>query len=362
MNVAGIWNGQIYGTNTGNVSIQLAQEGNNLTGKVRLMDHAFGLVVYEVEGEAVDEVKLLLKPVQGPEGIEVKNVEVTAILNERGHLQGEWESELGTGGTFLAFPHGSINQKTANTTAPEQLYNKSVTVGSVRLYGVDIEKLIDAVKQDFVQGRVVITYDFRGHKIIKYAEDFLEELTDIERLKALTINIQEPETNGINRSVTVELAEYHGSVIRVSSPNETWVVGKSEALKKVISQYESSVITNYRKHGLDFNFIIFLLMLVVIPEIQNWPQRLGFVLGVFAILTVLLLLHRKLIPNTIVNKSKKSTGRLKRMWPSILSLLMTITGTLIAGLLLHLFTGGEVFGLDNETISNFIRNIIKTSD
>ena len=354
MNVAGTWNGKIYGTNTGNISIQLIQTKNKLEGKVRLMDDAFGIVVYEAKGEANDNVNLSLKPIQFPENIEIKDVKVTATLNEQGHLQGEWDSELGTGGTFLAFPHGSVSQTINRSHTPEQLYNKSVPVGSVRLYGNDIEKLIQAVKKDFVQGRVVITYDFRGHKIIKYAEDFLEEIAEIDRLKALTINIQEPESNGINRSVTVELAEYHGSVIRVSSPNETWVIGKSEALKKVIADYESSIVTNYRKYGLDFNFIIFLLMLVVIPEIKNWPERLGFVLGVFVILSALLVLHRKLIPNTIINKSKKDIGKLKRIWPSVLSWVMTLAGTLIAGLLLHLFTGGEVLGVTNQ---NIIQNI-----
>ncbi|MGH1399398.1 MAG: hypothetical protein ACRBCT_09310 [Alphaproteobacteria bacterium] len=360
MNVAGTWNGKIYGTNTGNVSIQLTQTGNRLEGKVRLMDDAFGVVVYDATGEANDNVNLHLNPVQFPEGIEVRDVTVTATLNERGHLQGEWESELGTGGTFLTFPHGSVNQPANHATAPEQLYNKSVPVGSVRLYGDDIEKLIQAVQKDFVQGRAVITYDFRGHKIIKYAEDFLKEIVEIDRLKALTINIQEPESNGINRSVTIELAEFHGSVIRVSSPNETWVIGKAETLKKIMQDYESSIVTNYRKYGLDFNFIIFLLMLVVMPEIENWPERLGFVLGVFTILSALLLLHRKFIPNTIINKSKKNTGWLKRIWPSILSWVMTTGGALIAGLLLHLFTGGEVFGLTNESIANGVKFLFET--
>ena len=356
MEVAGTWNGKIYGTNTGNISIKLKQNEKLLEGEVRLMDDTYGVVVYNAKGSVDDSVHLLLEPIQFVEDVQVSKVQVNAVLNGQGHLQGEWSSDLGTGGTFLAFPHGSMIKSAKKSDTPEQIYNKTIFFGSVRLYGNDLKKLIQIIKKDFVQGRVVITYDFNGHKITKYAEDFFNEISDIKILRAITINIQEPEFNGINRSVVIEFAEYFGSVIRVSSSSETWVVGKAETLKKALTDYERFIVTNYRRYGLDINFLIFLTMLVAMPEIQNWPERLSFVLCILVLLLFLLRLHRKFIPNTLITNEKKNISLFKRNWPTILSLLMTIVSALISGILLTFFTGGEVFGVTGASMSESFKN------
>lgn len=47
-----LWAGNIYGTNTGNVFVELDNsEQHNVNGLVRIQDHLFGLALYAVARE-----------------------------------------------------------------------------------------------------------------------------------------------------------------------------------------------------------------------------------------------------------------------------------------------------------------------
>jgi len=44
--LANRWAGRIYGTNTGNVFLELNQDGDNIAGNLRILDSVFGVSVY----------------------------------------------------------------------------------------------------------------------------------------------------------------------------------------------------------------------------------------------------------------------------------------------------------------------------
>jgi hypothetical protein len=115
----------------------------------------------------------------------------------------------------------------------------------------------------------------------------------------------------------VDLFERTGSAVSVSGINESWVVGKAESVSKQLANYQNRVVTNYRRYGLNLNQFIFLLMLVLIPEISTWPKRLIFVAITYALLVALYGVHSKLIPNTVILAGGKPPGFLARSWPSI---------------------------------------------
>ena len=341
MDVAGNWAGKVYGTNTGNLFIKLVQEGTGLTGEARFLDASYGPVVFSLRGEVNEKIQLTLTPIQSSDGAQVEEITVTAQLQSDSTLTGEWSSMLGTGGTFQAWPHHyGKNVASDNTDAaiPEQVFNRSIPVRSIRLYQSDVIALLDVVRRDFMQGRMIVTYQLRGSDVTKYVEDFHADLASIESLRALKLSIQEPDAHGINRMVVVDLVETGESAVRVSGVNETWVVGKAESIKKAVEPYENSLVTNYRKYGLNLNSLIFLAMVAVTPDIATLANRALFIGLATLLLVALYWSHKTLIPNTLVLPETKRATYLGRIWPSALSWIIAVTSSVAASWIYSLLT------------------------
>lgn len=102
------WAGKVFGTNTGNLFVSLEGDDTALRGKLRILDDRFGIAVYSVTG-TFDEQQLTFngKPetVPAQDGTTHGDLKATAKFNAKGELRGDWESTLGTAGTFVLFPH-----------------------------------------------------------------------------------------------------------------------------------------------------------------------------------------------------------------------------------------------------------------
>ncbi|MEZ8069427.1 hypothetical protein [Vibrio sp. FF145] len=327
--IANRWAGRIYGTNTGNVFLEVSQDQNSLTGKLRIMDTIYGISMYDCTGTYDDGFRLECTPISAPEeGVVMGNVVVIGKLTQSGNIKGDWSSTIGTAGTFELYPHDTINENPTNN--PEQIYNRAISVGSIRLFKDDLEELINFLRKDFKTGRVVITYKLHGSELTKYADDFLSEKVNAEQLNYFKLVIQEPEAHGINRTVVIELNETGSSEIRVSGINESWVLGKSASLEQVVLVKQNRLVTTYRKYGLNLNAIIFGVMLVAIPEIPEWENRTIFVIVMFALLNALLYLHTKFIPNTAVYLGQSKPTVVQRVWPTVLSWVIAATSSFAA--------------------------------
>ncbi|EGR2509531.1 hypothetical protein DYC15_17785, partial [Vibrio cholerae] len=342
--IANRWAGRLYGTNTGNVFFNVIQNENEISGTIRIMDSVFGVSVYTYSGNIGDEVFMECIPSEEIEGIDQGKVIVRGHLTSNGNIRGDWESTIGTGGTFEAFPHdvSKIEQDPSSIkSVPEQIHNKRIVLGSVRLFNEDVHQLVDFMKRDFTEGKAIITCNIRGSEVTKYASDFLENLDSTEELNYLKIVIQEPEAHGINRVVIVELVASGESAIRVSGINESWVLGKAEAIDQLLKPKQNLLITTYRKYGLNLNSAIFLSMLIVIPEIERWYERALFIGVAFALLNFLLLIHNKFIPNTAVYLQKIKPSFFERAWPSILSWVIAASSSLAAAYVYSLLTSAN---------------------
>ncbi len=338
-NLQGAWAGRIYGTNTGNVFVELTQADNSLTGVARFHDDKFGIAVYEVSG-SVAEGKISLKGIPRQAAQEVRLGEATIVvdLKQDGSLAGRWETTIGSAGTIKLFPH-SHEDKNKKVNEPEQVYNRSIPVGSVRLFKKDITSLFQVIERDFSEGKLIVTYMQRGSEVTRFASDFLSHMDEVDEIRSLKIFIQErDDAPGINKTVNVDLLEKNGSAVRVSGIKESWVVGKAESISRQIRNYQNWIVTNYRKYGLNLNGLIFLIMLVLIPEISTWPKRLLFVGIIYSLLASLYGVHSKLIPNTVILAGGRLPGFFTRNWPSILSWVITFTGSLAAALVFWLLT------------------------
>lgn len=337
-----LWAGRVYGTNTGNLFIEFQRvEAPHVSGTLRFMDTAFGLAVYSFEGTFDEALKITAKPTQGGQGIQLGEITAEARLTPEGNLRGTWTSSLGAGGTFEAFPHDATPSRMQSRdapTIPEQLYTKNVALGSIRLFAEDVRQLLTYIRQDFLTGRPIVTFNARGGEVTRYAEDFLRDADTLGRLDYFKVTIQEPEAYGINRLVVVELSAFGSNEVRVQGVQESWVIGKAEALASLLTRYQSTLITTYKKFGLNLNQAIFLAMLVVMPSINAWTDRVVFAVVVFVLLTAMLWLHAQYIPNASIRMGVETPTFLGRIWPTLLSWLVAVSATLVGGLLLYWLT------------------------
>ena len=187
------WNGKVFGTNTGNVSLALRGEDDALTGTIRLSDDRFGVVVYDAAATFNGGTLTLTGKPAGeiPEEVQVGELTVSGALTAEGRIDGEWSTTIGTGGTFQLWPHSLDTRAVANATSPEQSNISVRTVGAVRLYADDVRRLIDQILKEFTETRAVVTFNDKGNEKNLYSHDFSLILNDLPEMRYLKISVQE---------------------------------------------------------------------------------------------------------------------------------------------------------------------------
>jgi len=220
------------------------------------------------------------------------------------------------------------------------MFSRNTPIGALRLFAEDVRQLIGHIKEDFISGRTVVTYNLRGNQVTRFAEQFLADMPNLNRLDYLKVNIQEPEAHGINRVVTVELSAFGTSEVRVQGIVESWVIGKAESIVGFLRRHDSAVLTTYRKFGLNLNSLIYIAMLVVVPSIASLRNRALFAGGVVLLLAILLALHARLIPNTVIILGDVRPTLWSRTWPKILAWIITVSATVAGGTILYWLTKG----------------------
>lgn len=337
-----LWAGRVYGTNIGNVFVEFDQVEPTISGRLRFLDTSAGVAVYLVAGSFDDRLRLTGTWLQGGERENHGTLTIEGRLTAEGNLRGTWSSTLGTGGTFELYPHDlsiSPDAPKLEQSGPEQLYTRRVTLGAVRLYANDVHALLQYITEEFAAPRPVVAYRVRGNEVAKYASDFVKEFSVIGELDYLKITVQEPDAHGINRVVVVELNASGANELIVQGTKESWVVGRSEALASFLRNYQSTLVTTYKKYGLNINSILVMAMLIAIPELEDVGGRILFVLAVFALLGVLHWVHAKFIPSTAILLGDVRVNALMRAWPTVLSWIVAASASLAAALLFRWITG-----------------------
>src|SRR5262249_29796182 len=181
-------------------------------------------------------------------------------------------------------------------------------LGALRLYENDVRELIKVVARDFKVGRAVLTYHDRGNEISRYSTDFMTDRGKPDELRFLRIVIQEPEAYGINRVVNVELNADGTNEVRTQGVQESWVMGKAEAVASFLRQGQKLFATTFRRSGLNiFKALLLAGVLVALPELP--PFRRAIFLGlVLAIAWLVDWANARLIPNVLIHLSPRQPG------------------------------------------------------
>jgi len=335
-----LWAGNIYGTNTGNVFVELESgEQDNLKGLIRIQDHLFGLALYDVSGK-FDGKELTLRgqAKQGPDGVELGEVEIVGTLTENGQIRGRWSSTLGTGGTFILHPHDQDQATFKEGPSPERLHTAVRQIGAVRLYADDVKHLIQFIATDFSHRTVTVSFRERRTETNMYAVDFLKDIERLGEQRYLRLFIQEPDLFGVSKLVVIELNADGENQIRVQGAQESWVTGKAESLLAHMKSFEKPLATSVRKFGLNVNGLMLMFVVALIPDLEFWG-RIAFLAAVLLIAAVVVQMHKRLIPNTAIYLSPRKPGAIAQAWPTALSWGLAFTSALVAAVAYGLIKG-----------------------
>lgn len=323
-----LWAGRMYGTNTGNVFVELKAEEDKVEGLLRVNDEGVGVFVYNVAGTFSNgKLELEGAAADPPEGVQLGTLKVAGALSAEGSIRGTWETTIGTGGTFILHPHNTAAPSRA-TDLPERIHTVTRPIGAVRLYSDDFKGLVETLQQDF-EARPVVTYRTGGIQVSRWASEVLADVGTLGEHRYLQVTVQQPEAYGINRGATVELNADGANEVRVQGVSQTWVLGKAEALSGVLRRHERKLQTMLSRHGLSIYMIIFFAAFAFMPELPLY-SRLVFLAAALTLLIAAQYVHRRLVPIAMVHLSARKPSILERAWPSILSLLIA-TGATVAG-------------------------------
>ncbi len=323
-----LWAGQIYGTNTGKIFLEIAPDDNGYAGTLRLADDQFGLSLFKVVVQQTEDlITLQGNPITKDENVELSQFAAVAKLKSNGQMSGEWKTSLETAGTFELFPHVGVRLP-AKEVGPEQLYTASKDLGALRLSKLDLETLLATVQRKFPESKIVVTHVERGAELARYAPDFLANLEAIGEMRWIKINGQAAVTDRLARIITIDLGPNFNRVT-TQGPDESWVLGEAEATSSYLKPFERRLSTAIGKYHINFNLIIVLGALVAMPDLSI-GKRAIFAVSVLGLILAAQKLQANLIPNLVISSFEKSQGKLVQLWPSILSWLISMTAAVAA--------------------------------
>jgi hypothetical protein len=103
MNITGIWEGTLDGTNWGRLLVKLTEENGNVTGYAEITDIGIGTYNLLVTGLRVSEmVGFHLAPSNSGVRAYPGTIDVRLTSETENLIRGEWKSSIGTYGTFRA--------------------------------------------------------------------------------------------------------------------------------------------------------------------------------------------------------------------------------------------------------------------
>lgn len=331
-----LWAGHMYGTNTGRLFLSLTQDVNAdvpRKGTLHVSDDNFGISVFDAELDLDGEVvRLRGTPVQtGEENPELQIGEFVGVANlsDSGTLKGEWESSIGTAGTFILHPHSGAEEGEENS-GPSQVYVSSRDLGALRLYRPDINELLETLSRKFPQAKAVISYMDRGAERSIYADEFENAVRNLEKLGALRITVQAPAGGGFRKILTIDLGQVYNRVT-TNGPDESWVLGEAEATVSSLRMREQKLSTAIGKYRININQIVFLAALVLMPDLPL-QERAIFFSAVIGLIFVADKITARLVSNFAIDLKRDRPNFWESIGPTALSWLVSVTSGVAASI------------------------------
>ncbi len=195
--IAGEWAGNITGTNNANVYVEFNQTGNTIEGYARINDPIYGVAVYNISGTSInDSLQAQLKPdnsffekskyqtliihgqtvtveLDPASGHGVVTV-MAKIHNEQNHIEGSWQSTIGTGGKLFLDKIAPSNTKSKSNKSHSKKNTRKVFISYCHKDAEHLDRLHIHLKPLEKQG-IIETWDDTKIKVGDQWQDKISE-------------------------------------------------------------------------------------------------------------------------------------------------------------------------------------------
>lgn len=325
MGLTKTWAGKAFGTNVGYLALKLEGDDDALTGTLRMNEEGVGVLVYSIEGNfEAPTLTMVGTPQVDIEGVQLGEMKAVGTMNAAGEIHGDWETTIGTGGNFVLHPHtgGEVDP----VQKAEQLHTARHNFGAIAIDRDQIIELAEQIRRDFPN--VVITI-LSGTEQARYLDDFKKSQFGADRAETIRIFAQKPDTAGSNQLISIEFGPYV-NIAMTQGPDEAWVLGRLETLKRDLKKYERAYVTGFKKWGINFNQIIVLGTLVVLPSLGGLKERSILMAGVLVIILGVYALHSRYVPFASIYLRERKVGPLGRFWGTFASWVIGIAAAALA--------------------------------
>jgi len=121
INVSGIWTGEMRGTNTGGVTLELEQSGDRIYGHGKFYEPTLGSYIYDVQGAVKsDQMVFFLSP-RPNQGLLLGNIQATCDTVKKDVITGKWSSSIGTSGVFEVHKYDPSTE-TDESPSPQSVF------------------------------------------------------------------------------------------------------------------------------------------------------------------------------------------------------------------------------------------------
>lgn len=322
------WAGRVWGTNVGNVFVTLDGDDAVLTGTLRINEQGVGIATYAVQGSfEAPTLTLAGNPESQIDGVEFGQLKVTGAMNAKGEIHGDWQTTIGSAGTFVLFPHTGGEPPT-DVQRAEQFHTARHNFGAIEIDREQITEIGESIRRDFPS--VIVTV-VAGTEQARYLEDFRQLQFSADRVEIIKIFAQKPDGLGLNQVVSIEFGPLVNTAM-TQGANEAWVLGQLETLKRDLRRYERTYVTSFRRWGIGINQLMLLAAIVFLPSLGGLKDRAILMAVVLALIFAVNWLHARYVPYAAIHLRPKEQGLLGKAWPRVASWGIGIVAAVIGSL------------------------------
>lgn len=213
---------------------------------------------------------------------------------------GRWWMSDGSEGIFDLFKPDELPATPTPTTGGVQLstlesgfWDKSIPLGATTLYLDDLRRVIAEIETHIPEPRTTrIRANEAGHIANAIASVYLNRADLPQKVREITITCSQNAPDGVVRKIiSVTLSTEAGSAVNASSADELWTDAAARRTFERLRQYTSVPMEFMRRHGLSINFLLFLGLIVWVPD-YPLGQRVLALLIVFVAIFAIAQVHR----------------------------------------------------------------------
>ena len=121
INLTGTWTGEMRGTNSGGMTLELQHEGDRIYGHGKFYEPSLGTYVYDIQGSSKSGVFSFFLTPRPNQPVSLGNIQASCSIDGENSLKGKWRSTLGTEGVFDLQRFDPL-VKSTNTPEPRSVF------------------------------------------------------------------------------------------------------------------------------------------------------------------------------------------------------------------------------------------------